>query len=320
MDQLFGHSAPIAAFLDRMEGGRFPHAWLFEGPVGVGKSHAAHMLASIVLGAEYSHTNGVLAVDPGDPIAHKINTGAHPDFRQVNRVPDASGKIPQAISVDAIRGMNGFFELRAAQGGYRVAIVDSVDELNGNSANALLKTLEEPPEKCLLMLVHHGSASLLPTIRSRCVKLTFDRLSLADLRSCLPDGEPDQELLDLCEGSPGRLVEMSTLDGGNELLKTVDAFLSDWPNMPAHKIPTLMSKVTKSDLHLELLMVFLSKRLSKMAYAAADSYSRGQYAEYWSRMLQARTNAKRLNLDATEQAARLLGLMRELSNEMKANV
>jgi DNA polymerase-3 subunit delta' len=318
METLLGHDTAVSAFLDRFKSGRFPHAWLFEGPVGVGKAHAAHMLASVVLGADYHRRDGTLIVDKEDEIAHKIATGAHPDFRQVQRVPDNNGKLPQAISVDVIRDMNGFFELRAAQGGYRVAIVDSVDELNANSANALLKTLEEPPEKCLLLLIHHGSASLLPTIRSRCVKLNFGRLSDADLRACLDDADINEELLILCEGSPGRLREMTALDGGVELLRDLKAALVDWPGISAHRIPSVMVKISKSELHLELASSFLAKKFSDMAQNEPFSDSRSLYASYWSRLYYVRNKARRLNLDLAEQSSQLLGLVRDLSNEMRA--
>ena len=318
MEKLLGHDIAVSAFLDRFKSGRFPHAWLFEGPVGVGKAHAAHMLASVVLGAHYHRVDGTLTVDDTDEIAHKIATGAHPDFRQVRRVPDSNGKLPQAISVDVIRDMNGFFELRAAQGGYRVAIVDSVDELNANSANALLKTLEEPPEKCLLMLIHHGSASLLPTIRSRCVKLNFSRLGDADLRACLDDEDINEELLILCEGSPGRLREMTALDGGVELLRDLKAALTDWPGISAHRMPSVMSKVSKSELHLELASSFLAKKFSDMAQSESSGDARSLYASYWSRLYNVRTKARRLNLDLAEQSSQLLGLVRDLSNEMRA--
>ncbi|MAJ08245.1 hypothetical protein [Ponticaulis sp.] len=318
MEKLLGHDIPVSAFLERFNSGRFPHAWLFEGPVGVGKAHAAHLLASVVLGANYQRVDGTLTVNDNDEIAHKIATGAHPDFRQVQRAPDNNGKLPQAISVDVIRDMNGFFELRAAQGGYRVAIVDSVDELNANSANALLKTLEEPPEKCLLMLIHHGSASLLPTIRSRCVKLNFSRLRDADLRACLDGEDINEELLTLCEGSPGRLREMTALDGGVELLRDLKAALVDWPGISAHRTPSVMAKISKSELHLELASSFLAMKFSDMAQSEPSSDSRSLYASYWSRLYNVRTKARRLNLDLAEQSSQLLGLVRDLSNEMRA--
>ena len=181
MEKLLGHDIAISAFLGRFKSGRFPHAWLFEGPAGVGKAHAAHMLAAIVLGAGYQRADGTLTVDDKDDIAHKIATGAHPDFRQVQRVPDNNGKLPQAISVDVVRDMNGFFELRAAQGGYRVAIVDSVDELNANSANALLKTLEEPPPHVKFIFATTEIRKLPVTVLSRCQRFDLRRLDVETL-------------------------------------------------------------------------------------------------------------------------------------------
>ena len=130
--------------------------------------------------------------------------------------------------------MNHFFELKASEGGYRVAIVDSVDEFNANSANALLKTLEEPPARCLIIMIYHGRKALLQTIRSRCVRLKFNTLSEQNLDRCLADeGVSDiaQRLKQLSEGSPGRLRRYLQADPDGallELIQNLEKVGHDW--------------------------------------------------------------------------------------------
>ena len=181
---LYGHDAAEASFLASATTGKLHHGWLIEGPSGIGKATMAKRLAAYMLGARGPETSP-LDADPSDPVARTCLAGGHPDLRVVHRELNDKGKLRQDITVDQIRELTHFFSLKPAQGGWRVGIIDSLDELNRNGANALLKTLEEPPGHSILFLVNHGTTPILPTIRSRCRVLRVSALSDEDTKRAL---------------------------------------------------------------------------------------------------------------------------------------
>jgi DNA polymerase-3 subunit delta' len=153
---------------------RMPHALLLHGPAGVGKRDLAIGLAQWVL-CESPTENGACGVCDA---CNWFVQGNHPDFRQVEpqeEETDDSGKVTKKaskqISVESVRGITGFLGLTAHRGGWRAAIVHPAEYMNAAAANALLKTLEEPPARVLLILVSHQPGRLLPTVISRCRKV-----------------------------------------------------------------------------------------------------------------------------------------------------
>ncbi|HEY2533640.1 MAG TPA: DNA polymerase III subunit delta' [Xanthobacteraceae bacterium] len=183
---LFGHADAEAALLAAYRSGHVPHAWLIVGPRGIGKATLAYRMARFVL----THPNPVaaevaastsLAVDAGHPVARRIAARAQGDLLVLERTLNEKGVLRQQIAVDDVRRTVAFFGSTAGEGGWRLAIVDAVDELNRSSANALLKVLEEPPQRALLMLVSHSPARLPATLRSRCRIMTLRLLAEADI-------------------------------------------------------------------------------------------------------------------------------------------
>jgi DNA polymerase III subunit delta' len=176
---LFGQDAAETAFLDAYRGGRFPHAWILGGPEGVGKATFAYRAARFLLAHPDPRDPSVVAardlsVPPDHPAARKMAARAHGGLFVVRRQWSPERKtIPTQIPVDLARKAISFFESTAAEGGWRICIVDSAEDLNVNGANALLKVVEEPPERSLFLIVSHMPGRLLPTIRSRCRMLTF---------------------------------------------------------------------------------------------------------------------------------------------------
>jgi DNA polymerase III subunit delta' len=187
---LFGQAAAEAALLAAYRSGRVPHAFLMTGPLGTGKATLAYRMARFVLAHPDPAALDVkaaasLAVASDHPVARRIAAQAQPDLLVIERTLNDKGVLHKQIAVDDIRRTVGFFGSTAGEGGWRIAIVDAVDELNRSGANALLKVLEEPPERALLFLISHAASRVPATLRSRCRILTLRPLLEADIASAL---------------------------------------------------------------------------------------------------------------------------------------
>jgi DNA polymerase-3 subunit delta' len=180
---LVGHERAEAEMLSAYREGRLAHAWLIGGREGIGKATLAWRFARFVLANPDPTADAVrearsLHVEPTHTAAKLLAGLAHPDFSLIRREwQPASKKLATEISVDAVRRGLQVFQLSAAFGGWRIAIVDAAEDLNRNSANALLKMVEEPPQRSLILIVSHRPGQVLPTIRSRCRRLRLDPLT-----------------------------------------------------------------------------------------------------------------------------------------------
>ena len=246
--ELVGHADAERVLLDAWSSGRLPHAWLISGPRGIGKATLAYRFARFVLAnSETEPASGGLfgaapaprdlTIDPGSPLFRRIAAGGHADFLSIERsVNEKTGKLRGEIPVEDARQIGSFFSLTAAEGGYRVCVVDAVDEMNRHAANALLKILEEPPPRSLLLIVAHAPAGLLPTIRSRCRRLTLRPLDHTDVATVLAKRLPDMPtaeqgaLVNLAEGSPGRALALAG-SGGLEVYRELAALFARLPEI-----------------------------------------------------------------------------------------
>jgi DNA polymerase-3 subunit delta' len=223
---LFGQQDAENAFLAAWTEGRQHHAWLLSGPRGIGKATLAWRIARF-LRSQSGDDPGLfgdapapttLDTEPDHPIARRMTALSDPGTLLIRRTWDADRKKLKAqITVDEVRKLNAFFGLSAPDGGNRVVIVDSADDMNPSAANALLKVLEEPPANATLLLVSHQPARLLPTIRSRCRMLRLSPLGPEPLAQALnqagvdvPDGAA---LAELAAGSAGEAIRMIEQDG-----------------------------------------------------------------------------------------------------------
>lgn len=175
---LVGHHAQQAALAEALSSGRMHHGWLLHGPQGIGKARFA-LQASAFLIAQEARKGAGLAIDDGQPEARLIAQNAHPDAIWLDRLTGlvAGRKLPKTIPVAAVRDALQKLQSTAAYGGWRTLVVDAVDDLNAEGANALLKPLEEPPRHTVLFLIAHRLSAVLPTLRSRCRLLAFAPLS-----------------------------------------------------------------------------------------------------------------------------------------------
>ena len=188
---IVGHKRAEAEMLGAYREGRLAHAWLIGGRQGIGKATLAWRFARFVLANPDPAAKAVreardLSVEPSHPAARLLAQLAHPDFALIRREWKTNPKrLSTEIAVEEVRSGLQVFRLSAAFGGWRVAIVDSADELNPNSANALLKTVEEPPERALILIVSHRPGQVLPTIRSRCRQLRLEPLTEDEVASAV---------------------------------------------------------------------------------------------------------------------------------------
>lgn len=281
---LFGQRAAEEGFLDAVRDGRRHHAWLLTGPSGIGKATLAWRMARYLRCAPPAD-GGLFAPPPlpetldipsENPISRQMNALADPGTLLIRRAWDADKKkLKTQITVDDVRRLNAFFGMSLPDGGARVVIVDSADELNPSAANALLKVLEEPPEGAALFLVSHQPARLLPTIRSRCRTLRLTPLGQEDLTRALvqagaemPDG---QAVSALANGSPGEAVRLIHLDGIAIYERLVD-LLSTIPQLDRQQAIAFIEKTTARSAApgtLDLALRLFDLALTRVARTAA---------------------------------------------------
>lgn len=293
---LRGQEDAERVLLDSWRSGRMPHAWLFTGPKGVGKSTLAFRLARYILkqtsqNAESNSSSdedlfGVpaaksampeladsLYISSDDPVFKRIASFGHADVMTIERSwNEKSDKLFSEIRVDDVRKLGHFFSLSAAEGGYRIAILDAADDMNRNAANALLKILEEPPAKSLLIVVAHAPGALLPTIRSRCHVLPLrplpDNIVSEILQSHIPDAANEDAALmaRLSEGSPGRAMALWEA-GGLEACTDLRDLLERLENRDPVKLHALADKlarganVARFNVFIDLLLWWLARMI-----------------------------------------------------------
>jgi DNA polymerase-3 subunit delta' len=217
---LLGHEALEASLAAWVAAGRLPHALILGGDSGIGKATLAFRLAKYLLANPASRDANTLAIDPASGASRRVASESHANLITVERHRDPeTGKPSKEVAVEDVRKVESFMRLSAGEGGWRIAVVDEAAHLNRAGQNALLKILEEPPARTVLMLVCDRPGMLLPTIHSRCRLLRMAPLSTGIVSTLLtryaPDVEPaDRDLLaDLSGGSIGRALDLADGEG-----------------------------------------------------------------------------------------------------------
>ena len=232
---IFGQDKAIKEFASAWAGRRIHHAWLLAGPRGVGKSSFARSAARRVLADSAGPLCGLPGVEAPDdhPMVKLVEAGSHPDMRWLERLPREKGEgLARDITIRQVRELGEFMGMTAALSDWRVAVIDSMDELNKEASNALLKMLEEPPQNTLFFLVSHAPGRLLPTIRSRCRPLHFEALDDDAMTSILEANSPGlsaserKRIVSMSFGSAGRALAFAEL-GLAKLEEAASAILRD---------------------------------------------------------------------------------------------
>lgn len=231
---VFGHDEARAALEAALRSGRLPHAWIFAGPPGVGKATVAWRFAAWLLagGPRAPAGEGPLWLPEGEGAGRRVAAGAHPDLKAL--APRAEAGRRRIIPVEELREARRFLALTPAEGGHRLLLVDEAEGMEAASANALLKTLEEPPPRTVIILITSAPGRLLPTLRSRCRRLDFSPLPLGEISAWMDAALPAlgraqrAELVALADGAPGRALELAEGEGV-ELARLAAATLGALP-------------------------------------------------------------------------------------------
>jgi len=323
---LFGHREAETALLSAYRSGRIPHAWLIGGAQGIGKATLAYRMARFVLThrepmAPTVQRAETLAVDPDHHVARQITAGAHGGLLVLERSLNDRGVMRTVITVDETRETISFFGSTAAVDGWRVCIVDTVDELNPNAANALLKILEEPPQRSLFLLVSHSPARALPTILSRCRKLPLRPLATDDVVRAASQAAniaiDDPALTEAAEAAEGSVAHALTLLGGDalKLQQRTTALLATLPQVDPRELHALGDALGGSDrvalaAFIDGVDRWISDKL-RADDANANLPRLARLAEVWEKIISAARDTEAYNLERKPLVFSVFGMLAE---------
>jgi DNA polymerase-3 subunit delta' len=340
---LHGQDAAVAVLHGALGSGRLPHGWLLTGPPGIGKATLAYRFARTLL-ARGEAVDASLAMDPQHPVFRQVAQGSHPDLKVIEALRDPkTGKVKSEITVDLVRAATASLNTTAARGGHRIVVIDGAETLNRNAANALLKSLEEPPPGAILLLVSHHPGRVAPTLRSRCAKLALSRLADAEVGAALARHRPDlpaarhPALAQLARGSSGRALELAG-DDWIALYQRLAACLASRPldrlalnplaaelaryadarsfEAPLWLIQELLSRLTGAAVGRQVAPLFEGEALVLEQLAAGRPLDR--WGSLWEKVARLATAVDGLNLDRRQALLHILTLLALASDPVEA--
>jgi DNA polymerase III subunit delta' len=321
--QVFGHDVQARQLAAAHRAGKLPHGLVFAGPRGIGKATLAFQLAHYLLAnPDPAHAPAGLARrDASSPLYRQIASGAHPSVLHLTRPFNEKTKtFKTMLTVDEVRRVGRFLSLTAHDGGYRVVIVDAADDLNVHAANALLKSLEEPPARTVFVLIAHSLGRLLPTIRSRCQVIRLHPLEESDLTAALaafdkaPQPAEAGALIARAAGSVRNAVLLTDY-GGVEIAEALDKMVAT-RNPPAAETHRLADAVAGRDQAIQF-NIFNEHALDILARAASDAAERGdsraadRISEMWQDTRIAILDAEAYNLDRKQHVLSMIARLND---------
>jgi DNA polymerase-3 subunit delta' len=325
---LFGHREAERTFLDSYCGGRIHHAWLIGGPAGTGKATLAYRMARFVLAHPDPSASAVQSAQslelPDDhPVVRRVTAQAQGDLLVLERTASETGTLRTVITVDQVRRTISFFGSTAGEGGWRVCLVDSADELHPSGANALLKVLEEPPPRSLFLLVSHRPGRLLATIRSRCRTLPLRALDATDVAraGAASLGRPadDAEITAAAGAADGSVARALMLLGGSSLpvRERVIDLLGRLPTLDRNALHALGDTLGRADdgafaTFVDTIRDWLSARLA----AEQGNLPRlARVAEVWEKLNRAAADVEVYHLERKPMVFSIFGLLAEAARQ-----
>ena len=313
--ELFGHDIPAAALVEAAISGRLHHAWLIAGPAGIGKVTLAWRFARWLLAGMPEAPKGKppLFLDASHPVFRRVAADSHADLLTIDADTLRGERKRNDINVDAARLIPGFMTLTAAEGGWRVVMVDGAETMNLQAQNAILKVLEEPPARAILLLVSSAPTRLLPTIRSRCRRLDLFPLNEAEMTPLLARLLPNlpaadcARLAEMAEGSPGRAMQLAEGDG-LELQALVEDCLANLKRPDPARFHAVAERclADRSGAQFTTFMALLRGRISAGLRQAArgepapgwiGAHPLAAWPALWDRLGRLMDETERLNMD-----------------------
>ena len=256
-------------------------------------------------------------------MTRRVAAQAQGDLLILERTEGDNGKLRTRIAVDDVRKSVTFFGSTAGEGGWRIAIIDSVDELNDSSANALLKVLEEPPRRAMLLLVSHAPGRVLPTIRSRCRVLTLRPLSSADTAraaaKALGRNADEPELRAAAEAADGSVARALMLLEGPALAlrQRVLDLIGQLPNPDRRALHALGDAIGGTEpqtlaAFLDTINAWLAAQLSS---GSQDAGRLARVATAWEKINTAAGDVQEYNLERKPLVFAIFGWLAEAARD-----
>jgi len=317
--RLIGQDEALARAARAIRSGKPPQAWLITGPPGIGKATFAYRIARYLLAfGATAEGPADLSVPENDAASIQVASASHPGMLVLKRGLNDAGKLMTVLSVEEIRKLGGFFGMTSGAGGWRVAIVDTADDMNDAAANALLKLLEEPPSRAMLLLIANVPGRLLPTIRSRCQRINLrpldDSAVEAELKALVPelDAKERASIARLSGGSIGLALQLAGGEGVS-LAGEADDLIEHAavPDFPA--LMSFADKLNRMTDGLDNFGTFLSQALMDRirARATKNPARLDRWIEAWEKLERNFTRTAGLHLDPRQT---LLSSARTLSD------
>ena len=321
---IFGHNGVISSLSSMRKEGRLHHALLFEGPLGIGKATLAYHLTWNILS---SVSGDFVAPEESSPIWRQIAQGSHPSVIHISRRYDnKTERFNTGITIDDIREINRFLAQTSYNGGWRVVIIDTADDMNRAAANGVLKTLEEPPEKTLFILISNSSGRLLPTIRSRCHLIKFRPLDYDNMEKALhhilvnqlPQTSELDAIIAESEGSV-RKAALLICYGGMEIIRVQREILNG-PVFDVVKAQTIAQALSGRDAIIQFhqfcdnLLSIISSKATK-AGLGGNSLLSNRYADAWKNIADEIAKTEAFNLDKKQFVINVLYKLHKLFAE-----